>query len=183
MLARLLEDVLQHAALGQPQVGQFPVPARQGSVQRAASRRRGAGEAAEGGLDALVDPAFLLVEHRVGQQADVVGGVAQGQLRIGIASLPGIRRVAKIAVSRWFGSGAWRRTSCRPPSLNIMSRRFSFGRNGSSGTPIACQACSPRWRGRYSAGNTAAATPTAPISGTKKARLKRNSGLHGSGNL
>ncbi len=45
------------------------------------------------------------------------------------------------------------------------------------------QACSPRWRGRYSAGNTAAATPTAPISGTKKARLKRNSGLHGSGNL
>lgn len=80
MLARLLEDVLQHAALGQPQVGQFPVPARQGSVQRAASRRRGAGEAAEGGLDALVDPAFLLVEHRVGQQADVVGRVAQGQL-------------------------------------------------------------------------------------------------------
>ncbi|MCY1522568.1 hypothetical protein D9M68_574260 [compost metagenome] len=31
-------------------------------------------------LDTLVDPAFLLIEHRVGQQAHVIRGVAQGQL-------------------------------------------------------------------------------------------------------
>ena len=89
VFAGLAEHVAQDAALGQAQVGQFPVAAGQGAVQRRLALGGGAGQFAELGLDALVDLAFLLVEHRIGEQPHVVGRIAQGQLEDGDGVAPG----------------------------------------------------------------------------------------------
>ncbi|MCY1405368.1 hypothetical protein D9M71_206070 [compost metagenome] len=80
MLPRLFEDVLQDAALGQADVGQLPIPAGQRAMQGRMAFRRGRGQALEEGFDTLVDVAFPLVEHRVGEQPHIVGRVAQRQL-------------------------------------------------------------------------------------------------------
>ena len=79
MFARLIEHVFEHTALGQPQIGQLPVPARQCRVQGRPGWRFGEGQLFEVGLDALVDVVFLLVEHRIRQQTHVITGVGQGQ--------------------------------------------------------------------------------------------------------